>query len=306
MKLDRRLTPILVTAALACAAPRPAAAQQVLVQTEALDFARPESWAMKYYASLALPTALDVPRERARGEIHLGIEGGSVPQLSEEQRRIGFNGTKVEDVNRTSYLGRLRGSVGLGRSFTAELAYTPPVEAGGARPHMVALGLGRAFALSSALRLGVRAYGLVGAVDVDVTCSAGEVAAGDDRRRNPFQCVAPSRDESRQKVVGLELAAGHDGRSRLKPYAGIAVNYMDLEFRVNALYSAGRIEDHTIQLTSGTTVSATAGLTYEASARLRVTAELFHSSLKVTRPPSATSAGEGLLNGRVLVSYRVR
>ena len=152
----------------------------------------------------------------------------------------------------------------------------------------------------------MRGYGQIGKIDADITCSADEAAAGDDLQRNPFQCVEPSEDESKQKVIGLELVAGYDGKSRFKPYVGLGLNYMDLEFNVNALYAKGQVEDHNVQLTSGTTVSATAGLTFAASKSWRVTAELFYSWLSITRPPSTTSANEGFFNARAFVSYRIR
>jgi len=292
--------------ALAVASAAPARAQFVVAETETLDFDRPESWGMKYYASLALLTSMGVPEKRAAGSVELGFEGSYVPQLSDAERRIGFNGTKLEDVNKTSFFGRIRGSVGLGKGLALELGYTPPVEVGGAKPNILALALGRSFELSPTWRLGVRGYGQIGTIEADITCSADEVAAGDDVQQNPFQCVEPSQDESRQKVIGLELVAGYDGSSRFKPYVGLGLNYMDLEFQVNALYSDGLVEDHNLQLTSGTTVSATAGLTFEANARWRVTAELFYSWLSITRPPATTSGNEGFFNGRMFVSYRIR
>jgi OmpW family len=277
----------------------------VVADTARLDFDRPESWAMKYYASLTLLTGMGVPRERKAGEIELAFEGGSVPQLSTAERRVGFDGTKVEDVNKTRVFGRLRGIVGVGHGLALELAYTPPLRVGGARPNILALAVGRPFALSS-FRLGVRGYGQVGTITADVTCSASEVSAGGDLSRNPFLCVRPSQDESRQKIAGLELVAGYDRASRVKPYAGVGLNYMDLAFHLNALYSRGLVEDHTVQLTSGTTVSATAGVTYEMSRRFHVTAEVFYSLLSVARPPATRATGEGLLNGRVFLSYSVR
>src|SRR5512134_3653576 len=250
-------------------------AQAVVETTETLDFDRPESWGMKYYASLALLTGMGAPERREAGTIEIGFEGSYVPQMSDEQRRIGFHGTKLEDVNKTSFFGRIRGSVGLGKGIALELGYTPPVEVGGAKPNILALALGRPFELSPTWRLGVRGYGQIGTIEADITCSADEVAAGDDLQLNPFQCVEPSQDESRQKVIGLELVAGYDGASRFKPYVGIGLNYMDLEFQVNALYSDGQVEDHNLQLTSGTTVSASAGLSFVANAHWRVTGEVF-------------------------------
>ena len=151
----------------------------------------------------------------------------------------------------------------------------------------------------------MRGYGQIGTIEGDITCSADEVAAGDDPQQNPFQCVRALGGREPPEGVGLELVAGYDGRSRFKPYAGLAVSYMDLEFHINALYSDGLVEDHTVQLTSGTTLSATAGLTYAAGERWRVTAELFYAWLSIVRPPATSPANEGFLNGRVFVSYRV-
>jgi opacity protein-like surface antigen len=305
MKLSgQSVSAIMLTLASSVAAAVPAHAQLVVAETETLDFERPESWGMKHYASLALLTGMGAPHTRAAGEIELGFEGGYVPQLSDAERRIGFGGTKLEDVNKTRFFGRVRGSVGLGKAVALELAYTPPIEMGGARPNIFALALGRPFEFAPSWRLGVRGYGQIGTIEGDITCSADEVAAVDDVRANPFQCVRPSEDESRQKVVGLEVVAGYHGHRRFQPYAGIGLNYMDLEFRVNAVYAGGLVEDHAVQLTSGTTLFATAGLTFAASERVRFTTELFYSRLKVARPPSTTSANEGILNGRVLVTYR--
>ena len=305
MLFGRFVPKVLLVVAYSVAAAVPARAQHHDGETETLDFERPESWGMKYYASVALPTGMGAPQTRAAGELELGFEGGHVPQLSDAERRIGFGGTKLEDVNKTPLFGRARASVGLGKAVALELAYTPPIEMGGARANILALALGRPFELAPSWRLGVRGYGQIGSIKADITCSADEVAAGDDVQANPFQCVHPSEDESRQKVVGLELVAGYDGRSRFKPYVGIGLNYLDLEFRVNAVYAGGLVEDHAVQRTSGTNVFATAGLTFAASKRVRLTAELFYSWLSVARPPSTTSANEGFLNGRVLVSYRV-
>jgi opacity protein-like surface antigen len=306
MTLSRRCAlTIPLALVLGATAAAPAHAQLVVDDTERLAFDRPESWGMKYYTSLTVPTAMGVPRERAAGEVELGLEGGYVPQLSDAERRIGFNGTKLEDVNKTSAFARLRGGVCVGKGFALELSYSPRIEVGGARPSIVALALERPLVLARAWVLGVRGYGQRGTIKADITCSAAEVAAGNDLQANPFQCVRASQDESRQKLAGMELTAGYVGRSRFKPYAGIGVAHLDLEFHVNAVYSGGRVEDHTVQLTSGSLVYATAGLTVALSRRVQLTTEIFHSWLGVVRPPSTLSASEGFLNGRVYVGYRV-
>ena len=288
--------------ALAAAA---AHAQVVTATTETLDFDRPESWGMKYYTSLALLTSVGAPETRAPGALTLGFEGGLVPQMSDEERRIGFNGIKLEDVNKTHVFGRIRAGIGLGGGFGLDLAWTPPIERGGATPNLFAAALGRPFELAPSWRLGLRAYGQIGHVEGDITCSAEEAAAGNDPEKNPYQCVEPSSDVSRQKALGGELTLGYDSGGPFKPYVGVLVTYMDLEFQVNALYGGGAIEDHNLQLTSGTTVAATAGLTYAPSPRWRISGELFYSWLSIVRPPATTSANEGFFNARLFVSYRV-
>jgi opacity protein-like surface antigen len=303
MSVRSRVPAILALMLLASA---PVRAQQVVLdETETLAFDRPEAWGMKYYASLGLLTSMGAPERRAAGEVALGFEGATVPQLSDEERRLGFNGTKLEDVNRTSFFGRVRGSVGLGAGLAFDLAWTPPIELDGAKPNYLAGALSRPFSLSQSWRLGLRAYGQIGKVEADITCSADEVAGGSDLDQNPFLCVEPSQDESRQKVIGLEAVAGYDSGGRFKPYAGVAVSYMDLEFRVNALYGAGLIEDHAVQVTDGTTVAALAGVTYAPSARWRITAEAFYSWLSITRPPATSPSNEGFFNVRFFASYKV-
>ena len=303
MSVRGRVAGILSLVLLASA---PVRAQQVVIdETENLAFDRPEAWGMKYYASLGILTSMGAPPRRAPGEVGLGFEGATVPQLSDEERRLGFNGTKLEDVNRTSFFGRLRGSVGLGAGLALDLAWTPPIEFDGAKPNLLAAALSRPFSLSPSWRLGLRGYGQVGKIEADITCSADEVAGGNDIDQNPFLCVEPSQDESRQKVIGLEVVAGYDSGGRFKPYAGVAVSYMDLEFRVNALYGAGLIEDHGVQLADGTTVAALAGVTFAPSPRFRITGEAFYSWLSITRPPATSSSNEGFFNVRFFVSYKV-
>jgi hypothetical protein len=280
-----------------------ARAQEVVDVTEELDFSRPESWAMKYFASLAQPTGMGVPQAMGVGGVSLGFEGGIVPQLREEERRVGFGGTKVEDLNKTRVFGRLRGAIGLSRSTSLELAYTPPVEVGGARPHLFSVAIGRPFQLAPRWRLGVRGYGHIGTIEGDITCSAEEVAAGADPELNPFRCEEPSSDTATQRLAGAEVSAGYES-GQWRPWAGFALTYMDLEFQVDARHSG--LVDHTLQLTDGFTYSITAGMGVALSERWSLSAELFYSWLSVRRPPAASASNEGLLNGRLLVSYRIR
>jgi len=279
-------------------------AQNVFDGTEELDFDRTESWAMKYFASLSLLTSMGVPERMGAGTIDLGFEGGIVPQLSEEQRRVGFDGTKVENLNRTNFFCRVRAHIGLSESTRLELAYLPPIDIGGIKPNLFAIGVGQPFAITDHLHLGARGYFQLGTIEGDITCGEDEAAAGADPELNPFTCEAPSNDELRQRVLGGEITAGYVSDGKWRPYAGLAVNYLDLEFRVDAVYD--NLIDRTLQLTDGTTISVTGGVSYLASETWRFTGEVFYSWLSVARPPERRAGGDGFLNARFLVTHRLR
>jgi hypothetical protein len=274
-------------------------AQPVVEETENLAFDAPESWAMKYYTSLALFTGMGVPEGIGAGRIALGFEGGFVPQLSEDQRRVGFGGVKVEDLNRTRLFGRVRGKIGLSEKASLELAYLPPFEVDGTKPHMFSVAVGRPFDVSDTWKVGVRGYGHFGTIEGDITCSESDLDGP-----NPYDCLAPSNDREKQRAFGAEVTTGYVSSSPLRPYVGFAVNYLDLEFQVDAMHSG--IHDRTLQLTDGATVYLTGGATYAAGEKWRLTGELFYSWLSVVRPPSTASENDGLFNFRFLVSYLIR
>ena len=282
------------------------AGQVVLEGTENLDFDRPESWAMKYFVSIALPTGMGAPRSLTPGSVEIALEGGWVPSLSENEQRVGFNGTTAEDLNRTSVFARPRVLIGLSHELSVGVGWVPPVDINGAEPNLLSLELGRPFRLTERQRLGLRLFGLGGTIEADFTCDRETVAAGDDRVRNPFRCEEPSSDEQKLRSLGLGISwalAPRDG-GRWEPHVGIAVTEMDLEFQVDARYSG--LLDRTLLKTDGTTLSVVAGVSYLASEKWRITGEAFYTPLDVMRPPATSSSNEDLFNIRASVSYRVR
>jgi len=280
-----------------------ASAQLVLTGTEELDFDRPEAWGLKYFTSVALLTSMGTPYELEPGAIEVGMEIGWVPSLSDKERRIGFNGIKLEDLNKTSIFGRPRVNVGLPRQFVLTLSYLPPIEVAGVEPHLFSAAIARTVWRSDTWRLGLRLYGQRGTIEGDFTCDADTVAAGADRLRNPFNCTAVSNDEVTQDYVGLELNAART-YGRWEPYFGVAINRLDMEFQVNAEYSG--VIDRQLQLTDGSTWSATAGVSIAVTERLRVIGEAFYSPLDVLRPPATSSENDFLLNLRGMIAYRLR
>jgi len=282
-----------------------ASAQFVLRDHEVLDFDRPESWAMAWFATLTIPTALAGPEPLEPGALELSVEGGWVPQLSEEQRTVGFIGEKPEDLNRTSVFGRPRIAVGLPAQLTATLAWAPPVDVGGIEPRLLSLSIARPLWQGSRARLGARVFGERGTLRGDLSCPA-DSAGSDDPDRNPYGCEAPSRDTMSVRLVGLELSAGRTLESlpQVTPYVAVAGSRVHSEYQVQAMRFG--FLDRTLLETDGTVWSATLGASVDVGRRLRLAGELFYAPLDVVGRAGKGRETDGLLNGRVLLGYRLR
>jgi len=286
------------------AAAQPGGPSPILLnEIEDMDFDRPESWAMKYFTSLSMLTGLGTPTSMEPRTVHLAIEGGLVPSLSEEQRRVGFIGSKVEDLNRTNLFGRIRVTFGLPRDFTLTLAATPPVEVDGVTPKLVNIALGRTILDSHSLRLGLRLHGQTGTIEGDLICPSA-ISGLADPLLNPDACLEPSRDEVAQDYVGLEISAtpkiwGHSW----EPHVALSINYLDLEFQVRARYSA--FLDRAVLRADGYTYSIATGVGYSVSDRLELAGEVFYSPLEVIRNASQGSITDELINVRFLARYRL-
>lgn len=268
-----------------------------------IGFDQPEAWAMKYFASVSLPSSFDSPPPLEAGDVELAIEYIDVPTLSDDERRVGFDGEKLEDLNKTSYVVRPTARVGLGSKFSLEAGWVPPVDRNGVEANIVSLALGRPLHEGDGWRLGLRLHGLVGNVKGDITCDRDTVAAGEDPERNPFDCEEVSKDEYHMQTLGLELSAAWQlGRSdRWEPFVAISVNRMNLEFQVNAVYEG--TEDHGKLDTDGQTVYLVAGLGYDFSNHWRLAGEAFYTPLDVVRPPATSTQNDELLNLRAQLRY---
>lgn len=277
-------------------------AQVLLSGTDNLDFDRPEAWAMKYFASLNLLTGFGPARASTPGSVVVGFEVDSVPSLSVAERRVGFNGTKDEDINRTSVFGRPRVAVGLPKDFTLEGSYLPPIDISGVEPDLLALALSRPLRSTRRMNTGLRLAVQHGTFSGDFTCSAREI----DNGPNDFGCEVPSNDEMTVDTASLEFSVARrtDSEASLEPYASVAVTSMDLEFQVRADYRG--LNDRTRLVASGTTYSVALGVARQIKGRWRWAGEVFYSPLDVLRPPATSSGNDALLNARLLISYRAR
>jgi hypothetical protein len=281
-------------------------AQTVSAPVETLDFNRPESWALKYFTSNTLVGGLEMPRGEGAGSVRVGLELAWIPDLTAAQQRVGFNGTKQEELNKAPMFARPRVTLGLPGRWSVTLAGVPPVETFGIRPRLFAISLAHPIVTGDGWNLGTRGSAQIGSAKSAFTCPASVLAYAPGDPRNPYGCQALSSDVARLRFVSGEVdlwrtlphAAG------LSPHVTVAVNYLNAVFQVDALTFDFR--DLTQLHTHGVTVSITGGVTFPLTRRLDAGVDVFYSPLTVARPPATSSAIEGLLNVRAIVTYRVR
>jgi len=282
-----------------------ALAQDVVRTKENLDFDRPEAWAMNYFTSIALLAGLGTPYSREPGSLEAGLELGWVPRVSKKDRRVGFNGVKEEDLNKAPILVRPRLTVGLPQRFALTLAYLPPIEVFGVRPHLFAFALERPIYEQKPWTVGLRAYGQVGTIKGDFTCPGEVVRFPSGSAKNLFGCETESNDKTTQRYGGLELSGSYriDRAGGLMPYLAVAGNFLDTKFQVHARTFGFRDRR---RLSADTwTFSVSTGVTYPLGERLSLHVGLFYSPLWVTRPPATSNQDDDLLNARALLTYRL-
>jgi hypothetical protein len=209
-----------------------ALAQPVFRDDAVLASDRPEAWAMNTMAATALLTGFDAPP--ARGEWRLALELDPVPHLSERERTVGFEGTKVEDLNKSPVFGRVRAAVGLPAGWHAELAWTPPATIDGTHADDAwGVGFGHALWTRDTFALQARAFAQHAIVWGDITCPVALVGV-DDPGRNPYGCEAPSHDRFRMDQYGAELGLQWD-RGAWRGLASVGGVRTELQVEVDAL-----------------------------------------------------------------------
>jgi hypothetical protein len=85
-----------------------ARAQTIVHNDEHLASDRPEAWAMNYVAASTFMTAFGATPTLAAWRWGVVLDLGDIPRLSEAQQRVGFNGIKQEDLNKSPIFGRIR------------------------------------------------------------------------------------------------------------------------------------------------------------------------------------------------------
>ncbi len=273
--------------------------------TEELDATRTEAWAMRWFAALATPTMFGVAGETEPWRFDLALEGGSIPSLSEEERRVGFNGTKVEDLNRAPLFGRPVVRLGLPADFSLSAGWVPPIDFDGVTPNLLSLALARPLWTGERGRLGAQAFYLDGKIEGDISCPQDEVDAGDDPIGNPFGCEEASDDTMSIASWGVELGYAWRATPTVELFVSGIWQQLDSEFQVRAFYDG--FVDRNKLVYDGDDIAWTAGLGWQATEQLRLAGELFYSPLDVVRDPTGQGPSENdpLFNFRLMGTYKL-
>lgn len=276
------------------------AAQTVVDADERLATDRPEAWAMNYYTATSFMTGFGETPALRPGQWAAAIEGGHIPRLSDEQRQVGFIGSKQEDLNRSPVIGRLRVLLGLADGWVAELGWTPPLELDDARARdLVAVAFGRRLLERGDFSLSARVFGQHGSVSGDITCPA-DVAAIPPGPGNTYGCRAPSDDRLQLNYYGIELTPVLR-RGAWQWHASVAAVRTETEVQVDAFVFA--VHDRT-RLTAKDVLPAIAfGTSRGVGQRWRWGAELLYVPLEVQRD-GGDAENDPLTSVRLYLRYQ--
>lgn len=284
----------------------PAGAQERIERTENLDSGRPEAWAMNYFTSVTLMSALGVPHSREPGSMDIALEVDRIPQLSESERRIGFNGIKEEDLNKSPVFVRPRVTIGLPWRSALILSYVPPIRVHGLKPRIATVALERPLYEQGGTTFGVRLYGQLGTVHGSFTCPEEVTRHPPGSPGNEYGCDTPSDDKAYHHYAGIELSGAWriDRLDGLTPYLAVGVNYLNPKVEVHAQVYG--YEDRTRLDADTWTCSIAAGFILPLAPRFTLSAGVFYSPLEVTRGPSASTTNDPLINFRTLLTWHYR
>ena len=251
-----------------------------------VDFERPEGWAMAFTTASSLNLGQSTPRNIVPGELIFSAELSSIPSLSKEQQKVGFNGLKDEDLNKSPIFGRIRISYGLPWDTTAEISWTPPFEIDGAKPeNLWGFAFSRPFIQLEKIGLGIRIFMTRGDVKADVTCSEEMAAIEPYTSGNLSGCIGISRDVLTVDHHGLEAALTFNTLGKkITPWLAVALTRMEPSVRVDAPLQYGQeIVDIYSQ---GTTQTLSIGISYDFNERNVLNLSTSYTPLDVNRPVS--------------------
>jgi hypothetical protein len=280
---------------------QPVSAQVFTAGDELLASDRPEAWAMNYVGAATLMTAFGATPVMAPGQWSGALDVGSIPSLSDEQQRVGFRGSKQEDLNKSPVFGRARLAIGLPHGWVAEAGWTPPLSVNGIRTRdLIALALGRQLFATDSFSLSARIFGQHGEAEGDITCPA-DVAGVEDPDINPAGCVAPSRDRIALRHYGADVTAAW-GTTPWNGHATVGVARMEPFVQVDAPLT-GPVRDRSRLVARDVLPYVAAGAGRDLGERWRLSVEVLYVPLSVQRDAEEGTSNDPLTSFRAQLRY---
>ena len=276
-------------------------AQETIRNDENLASTRPEAWAMNYVVASTYMTAFGQVPELRPWQWLVAGELGHVPRLSESDQRVGFEGTKQEDLNRSPVFGRVRAHLGLPGGFVAELGYTPPVTIQDVKVRdLFALAIGRRVYERDGLTVSLRGFAQHGRAIGDITCPA-RLAGNPDLNANPYGCRAASDDQATLNYYGGDATASWNEQA-WHIHATLGVVRTDLAVQVDAL--SFDVRDRSTLTAEATKAYLAVGASRDLTRCWNVGAELLYVPLRVQRDPAGGTSNDPFTGLRLRASFR--
>ncbi len=279
-------------------------AQVLIGGDELLASDRPESWAMNYVGAATIMTAFGETPALASWQWRGALDVGYIPSLSDEQQRVGFRGSKQEDLNKSPLFGRVRLAMGFPGSWVAEVGWTPPLAINGIRTRdLISIALGRQLFANDSFSVSARVFGQHGGAEGDITCPA-EVVGSADPAINPAGCVARSRDHIALRHYGADVTAAW-GTAPWHGHATFGIARMEPIVQVDALL-VGQVRDRSRLVGRDFLPYLAAGAGRDLGQHWRLSLEVLYVPLSVQRDPAEASRNDPLTSLRAQLRYGSR
>ncbi len=267
-----------------------------------VDIDSPEGWAMAFMTASAQNLGQMQPHSVNLGDISISAELSSIPHLNREQQKIGFGGSKDEDLNKSPAFGKLRASFGLPWNLNAEISFTPPLHINGSEPdNLWGAAISRPLVNNEKFSMGLRLFLLRGGAIASVTCNGDKTNFKSYTLQNPVGCIGKSDDKLQMDHEGAELFLSFNNSSVVLPWISFASSNLDNSVEINAPLESGR-EIATIQ-SSGEIQTFSFGLNYDLSKNWIFTTATSYTPLDVKRP-NDTSGNDNFWSVRVGLTIR--
>lgn len=271
------------TALVALLFPLTAAAQYGGGGTRALEehtLSDNEGRLLAYYSALLTYSPVGAPITARPWAFEVGLEGGYVPRLSEQQRTAGRD--KPETTNLLAVLPRPRAAIWLPGGLRVEGSWIPPISMSDVTANLVSVAAAYPVHATGALTLTPRVSYTGGRIRGPITCNKDLGNTTNQAFTIYYALVCHSLEsddhfEPRQWAGELSLT-GPQWRGMFVPYGGLGVQHEDTRFDIGVRNADGsRDLDHPILELHTTRGYGFAGATWTAARLVRISGELFYA-----------------------------